>query len=80
MQGDSMKRSTETARVSIHGSSQSVTDAPSSVQNEPAGHWMPGIYDRVTITDAGQGTPDELAGWADLAAASLADWAAENPF
>ena len=57
-----------------------MTDAPSDVQNHPVADWIPGVYDRRPITEAGQGHHVEEESWADLAASARGDWAAENPF
>ena len=75
-----MNSSITHGQVSVFGSSHSVTSMPSAVGNEPVGQWMPGIYDRLTITEAGQEQSSEDNHWADLAASARADWAAETPF
>ncbi|WP_419160958.1 hypothetical protein [Candidatus Palauibacter sp.] len=66
--------------MTLTGSLLPVTDASSDVQNEPAGQWMPAIYETSAITDSGQRTYGEEEAWADLAASARADWASENPF
>lgn len=75
-----MKPSITHGQVSVFGSSHSVTGVPTAGGNEPLDQWMPGIYDRLTITEAGQENSSEDDRWADLAASARADWAAENPF
>ena len=67
-------------RVSPLGSSQPVTKVDSEAGNQPVGNWMPGIYDRCIITDAGQKQLGEVKSWAELAALARSDWDAENPF
>ncbi len=68
------------AKVSPMGSSQPVTNTDSEAGNQPVGHWMPGIYDRCTITEAGQHDSGEVDSWAELAASARLDWGRENPF
>ena len=75
-----MQYSTKQTRVSVLGSSQSITNTDSKVNNHPVAGWMPGIYDRRAITDPGQRRPNQDESWADLAAAAQGDWGAENPF
>lgn len=75
-----MQSSIKSSHVSVLGSARSVTRTPAAVGNDPVTDWMPGVYDRRTITDAGQDHAADEESWADLAASARADWAAENPF
>lgn len=75
-----MQPSTKSSHVSLLGSSRSVTRTPKGVGNDPVTDWMPGVYDRRAITEAGQDHGADEESWADLAASARADWAAENPF
>lgn len=75
-----MEHLTRQSQISVLGSSRSVTDSASGVDNAPPSYWMPGLYDGRIVTSPGQSHATEEQDWAALAASSRADWAADNPF